>query len=295
MPFLANIPEVEAGRGTVVELCGEEGSGKTEMLLNCVRRCITPKSWKGRLLNGRELAALWIDTDFAFSVLRLVALLEQSLESAPLFPGSSGVQGQQARPNDASRGRTRHDELKAGVDSTISPSSCAHCRQAPYTHSFRDAHRSNEQMPGSKDRLSPSLDAGEPSAKRQFVGLHCKTACSCSDSPNVRNGDTLEPGESPGSVLAERESFVMSCLERLHVLRCESSQQLLTTLHGLPELLRKCGDIALIVLDSVGAFHWIDTSAVNSGGGEHQSDTDVCPAYAGKHVCMPGIYLQYPG
>ena len=59
----------------VIELCGEEGSGKTELLLNIAAECVLPKSWGGREL-GKGLEIVWLCTDFKFDLLRLVAILE---------------------------------------------------------------------------------------------------------------------------------------------------------------------------------------------------------------------------
>ena len=90
VPFLESAVEEATGKpiasslspGRVVEVCGEEGAAKTEFLYHCVVQCIMPSCWGGRQLSGRERSAIWIDTDFAFSLLRLVTVLEKRLEQA---------------------------------------------------------------------------------------------------------------------------------------------------------------------------------------------------------------------
>lgn len=62
--------------GDVVEVIGEEGSGKTEILLNITAQCVLPSSWHGREIGGKEVEVVWVCTDYKFDVLRLVAILE---------------------------------------------------------------------------------------------------------------------------------------------------------------------------------------------------------------------------
>ncbi|XP_043922825.1 DNA repair protein XRCC2 [Protopterus annectens] len=60
--------------GDVVEFHGPEGTGKTEMLYELVARCILPLS-----VGGLEVEVIFIDTDYHFDMLRLVAILEHRL------------------------------------------------------------------------------------------------------------------------------------------------------------------------------------------------------------------------
>ena len=70
---------------------------------------------------------------------------------------------------------------------------------------------------------------------------------------------------------ADVEALVKECLQRLFVVRCNSTTQLIMSLYSLDTLLSSKLDIALLVLDSASAFFWIDhgvtsdsTSAKNS-------------------------------
>eukprot|EP00117_Sycon_ciliatum_P010045 scpid16753/ scgid2481/ DNA repair protein XRCC2 homolog; X-ray repair cross-complementing protein 2 homolog len=97
LPFL-HVPELSSDQhlsntnyGRIVEICGDEGTGKTECLLHCVVQCIMPQTWKGRRLSGLGKSAVWIDNDYRFSILRLASLLEHRLQSAPLDPHAASV------------------------------------------------------------------------------------------------------------------------------------------------------------------------------------------------------------
>lgn len=65
--------------GNVVEFSGQEGSGKTEMLLHLIANCILPKSWKDLKLNGRSVGVVYVDTDYHFQLLRLVTIMEHRI------------------------------------------------------------------------------------------------------------------------------------------------------------------------------------------------------------------------
>ena len=61
------------------EFFGEDGSGKTEMLLNLIVACTLPKVWKGIPMRGAEAKVVFISTDYKFSILRLVFIMEQKI------------------------------------------------------------------------------------------------------------------------------------------------------------------------------------------------------------------------
>ena len=68
--------------GHVLEFSGQEGSGKTEMLLHLIANCILPKSWKDLKLNGRSVDVVFVDTDYHFQLLRLVTVLGHRIVNA---------------------------------------------------------------------------------------------------------------------------------------------------------------------------------------------------------------------
>jgi len=68
--------------GHIVELNGEEGTGKSQCLLHLLATAILPASVVGVDVGGLNAEVLFIDTKYTFSMLRFVALLEQRLSAA---------------------------------------------------------------------------------------------------------------------------------------------------------------------------------------------------------------------
>lgn len=75
-------PGLEPRPGDVVEIYGNSGSGKTELLLNLAAMCILPEQWKAIDIGGLGTSVVFIDTDHQFSMLRLFALLERKVAEA---------------------------------------------------------------------------------------------------------------------------------------------------------------------------------------------------------------------
>ncbi|CAM9655152.1 unnamed protein product [Ectocarpus fasciculatus] len=76
------------GRGDVVELYGPSGSGKSEVLINVVARCVMP-AWLG----GEERPAVFFDNDGRLSILRLEQLLKGKISSNTTFQVKSASGG----------------------------------------------------------------------------------------------------------------------------------------------------------------------------------------------------------
>merc|ERR1712018_714496 len=66
----------------MVEISGEEGSGKTQTLTDLLASCILITEWHGVSLGGSNNQALLFDTDYHFNFLRLVAILEKRIHAA---------------------------------------------------------------------------------------------------------------------------------------------------------------------------------------------------------------------
>ena len=60
----------------IMELYGEEGTGKTQMLIHFTARCILPEKWKGLSIGGLGISVIFIDTDYHLSMIRMATLLE---------------------------------------------------------------------------------------------------------------------------------------------------------------------------------------------------------------------------
>ena len=65
----------------VIELYGKEGCGKTQVLIHLIANCILPRTWEGVMLNGRGVGVVFVDTDYHFSMIRLVEVLEHRITS----------------------------------------------------------------------------------------------------------------------------------------------------------------------------------------------------------------------
>ncbi|XP_061877338.1 DNA repair protein XRCC2 isoform X1 [Entelurus aequoreus] len=63
---------------------------------------------------------------------------------------------------------------------------------------------------------------------------------------------------SSGSQSSSHDAMVRSCLSRLLVMHCSSSSQLLLTLHSLETWLTSRAGLALLLIDSMSAFYWLD-------------------------------------
>ncbi|XP_041670194.1 DNA repair protein XRCC2 [Cheilinus undulatus] len=71
----------------------------------------------------------------------------------------------------------------------------------------------------------------------------------------------LNTARSTGSPSATLDEVVLrSCLSRLLVVHCSSSSQLLLTLHFLETTLTSRPGLALLLIDSISAFYWLDRS-----------------------------------
>ena len=64
----------------VVEISGEAGSCKTELLYHLITRCIFPCSWKNILFNGLEVEVTFIDNDCHFDLFRFISIIEKRVK-----------------------------------------------------------------------------------------------------------------------------------------------------------------------------------------------------------------------
>ena len=67
---------------SVFELRGEEGVGKTQLLLHLVANAILPKSSHGVDIAGLCVGVVYIDLDYHFSMIRLTSILETRIQTA---------------------------------------------------------------------------------------------------------------------------------------------------------------------------------------------------------------------
>lgn len=81
LPLFSHLP-LGLRAGDTVELCGGEGTAKSELLCNITAHCVLPRSWKSVNLPGRSIEVVYISTDYKFDVLRLVTVLEGRIQQA---------------------------------------------------------------------------------------------------------------------------------------------------------------------------------------------------------------------
>lgn len=134
--LFADIPE-GIQPGNVVEFCGQEGSGKTEMLLHLIANCILPKSWKDLKLNGRSVGVVFVDTDYHFHLLRLVTILEHRILNA-IKETQTGVFPENSRTNhfenvpgdDLARYPEKYSDYENFIKSCLSLLFIVHCNSS---------------------------------------------------------------------------------------------------------------------------------------------------------------------
>ena len=63
----------------LIELYGEDGTGKTQTLIHLVANAVLPRTWRGFILGGHDVGVIVIDTEYHFCMLRLSALLENRI------------------------------------------------------------------------------------------------------------------------------------------------------------------------------------------------------------------------
>ncbi len=97
LPFFSRLsPEEHGGlkAGDVIEFCGTEGTGKSEILLNIVARCVLPKLYQGCKL-GKETEIVFISTDHKFDLQRLTNLLESHVSQIEHFASTQDKNSQE--------------------------------------------------------------------------------------------------------------------------------------------------------------------------------------------------------
>uniref|UniRef100_A0A673AQ30 RecA family profile 1 domain-containing protein n=1 Tax=Sphaeramia orbicularis TaxID=375764 RepID=A0A673AQ30_9TELE len=73
-----------------------------------------------------------------------------------------------------------------------------------------------------------------------------------------------------------------SCLSRLLVVHCSSSSQLLLTLHFLETTLSSRPGLALLLIDSVSAFYWLDRSEGGASVAKQEEKLSKCSELLGR-------------
>ncbi|XP_029979524.1 DNA repair protein XRCC2 isoform X2 [Sphaeramia orbicularis] len=81
---------------------------------------------------------------------------------------------------------------------------------------------------------------------------------------------------------ASDQGTLHSCLSRLLVVHCSSSSQLLLTLHFLETTLSSRPGLALLLIDSVSAFYWLDRSEGGASVAKQEEKLSKCSELLGR-------------
>lgn len=93
----------------------------------------------------------------------------------------------------------------------------------------------------------------------------------------------LSAARSTGSPsVGADEAVLRSCLSRLLVVHCSSSSQLLLTLHFLETTLTSRPSLALLLIDSISAFYWLDRSEGGASYARQEEKLSKCSELLGR-------------
>lgn len=94
---------------------------------------------------------------------------------------------------------------------------------------------------------------------------------------------SVRPARSTGSPsAASDEAALRSCLSRLLVVHCSSSSQLLLTLHFLETSLSSRPGLALLLIDSISAFYWLDRCEGGASVTKQEEKLSKCAELLGR-------------
>ncbi|XP_068604210.1 DNA repair protein XRCC2 [Brachionichthys hirsutus] len=93
----------------------------------------------------------------------------------------------------------------------------------------------------------------------------------------------LDAARSTGSPsVSSDETALRSCLSRLLVVHCSSSSQLLLTLHFLETTFSSRPTLALLLIDSISAFYWLDRSEGGASIAKQEEKLSRCAKLLGR-------------
>ncbi|KAM4718695.1 DNA repair protein XRCC2 [Anableps anableps] len=92
----------------------------------------------------------------------------------------------------------------------------------------------------------------------------------------------LNAAGSTGENSRTDDAVLRSCLSRLLVVHCYSSSQLLLTLHFLETALSSRPSAALILIDSISAFYWLDRSEGGASVAKQEERLSRCSELLGR-------------
>ncbi|XP_041817503.1 DNA repair protein XRCC2 isoform X3 [Chelmon rostratus] len=104
----------------------------------------------------------------------------------------------------------------------------------------------------------------------------------------------LNAARSTGSPSAGSDEVVLrSCLSRLLVVHCPSSSQLLLTLHFLETSLSSRPGLALLLIDSISAFYWLDRCEGGASIAKQEEKLGKCAELLGRLLRYRGLSVDH--
>lgn len=79
--------------GQIIEITGDEATGKTLLATDLLARCLLPKTYKETRLPGKDCGALFINTNHHFDVFKLAEVLQHYIRSSCRSLKSDAIQG----------------------------------------------------------------------------------------------------------------------------------------------------------------------------------------------------------
>ncbi|XP_059152154.1 DNA repair protein XRCC2-like [Physella acuta] len=254
--------------GQVVELYGPEGSGKSELALHYIAKTCLPTQWKGYPLGGLGAKVIFIDTEYKFSILRLAIVIEK-LFSEMVQQGSSS-----RRVSNQNKCEACGEDISALDSSDTCKNGYIKVKAAVSSDGLKQCKHKNT----SKTNLT--CQHGENGAYKRDV------------TPDLSRTDegTIQPTEGTATLLLqETDEVVLDALGRVQVIKVQSTQQLLATLLSLEHALSSEPQLALVVIDTISAFYWLDKALDPSNF--HSTEVKMAPIVnaISKYVSELGV------
>lgn len=235
-----------------IELYGTEGVGKTELAYSIIARIILPSSSNsGVPLPGLSAKVVYVDTDSKFSILRLAVVLEKTI----LHTKSKAVDNHKMSAN-SDDDLIAKDVCNKNMEDLLS-----------LKHGTSDVISNVGNSSGNSDtgRNISEKQTDSSSSSRSLLQPKNKNCGSTGkDYENIGTDDSSNMNDSShSSTLSPQviENIVKDSLNRIQILRPSSSQQLLASLISLERVLSEDSLYAILIVDSISSFYWIDRLA----------------------------------
>lgn len=104
---------------------------------------------------------------------------------------------------------------------------------------------------------------------------------------------TLRLSSAPSSGAGPPDLALRSCLSRLLVVHCSSSSQLVLTLHLLETSFLSRPGLALLLIDSISAFYWLDRSEGGGSAARQEEKLSKCSLLLARLLRYVGRWFTW--